>query len=74
MADEITAVCPSRRIRLCIRDSKLATLCKCETRESQSVRGVCDLEAYVVQRGGSNQKNQSKMAVSRESVTGKYFM
>ena len=42
--------------------------------ESQSVRRVCYLEANVVHRGGSNQKYRNKMAASRDSVTGKYFM
>ena len=54
------------------------TLCKWERFaacwEPISSACVCDLEANVAHRGGSNQKYRNKMAESRDSVTGKYFM
>ena len=37
------------------------------------VQAIKKRSADVVQKGGSNQKNQNKMAGSQESVTGKYF-
>ena len=64
----------TKRLRRPFKVDDSLTSCKCGPRGNQSVRCVWELEADVVQKGGSNQKNQSKMAESRESVTGTYFM
>src|SRR4029434_2205136 len=64
----------TNRRRLPSKVDEPLTLCKCGPGGNQSVRRVCYLEANVVHRGGSNQKYRNKMAASRDSVTGKYFM
>ena len=64
----------TNRRRLPSKVDEPLTLCKCGPGGNQSVWRVWELTAEIVQMGGSNQKNQSKMAESRDSVTGKYFM